>query len=306
MTISELCWLVLFPFDKLLVLQALALHSKILFYPLLKNFSLADYVQQENFTFKVFWIDENYKTYHKKFLNKAPTSCFGQYSYRDPRDNFVKFCFNYSHGEHKQQVQNGYYIAILPANNVFYCETLKDLQHVMASWIDAWHTCGMEGGSLPLLMSRQEMHELIALLKLSPHTGDKFYTRKLMLHEIPQFQPSNFTPSPENIELIFIGLLQNKVRWTNHETDSLRLHGWQRGHNGHCSPMTVPDETAENWPVFQTHCRNSNSHWHLVDCFVFFTSFSLKDFKIGQILHMTRSVFLTLLCEQYSCNCNWL
>ena len=75
----------------------------------------------------------------------------------------------------------------------------------------------MKGGSLPLLRSRQEMHELVALLKLSPHTGDEFYSLKLLsdyyVYENPQLLETIFTPSPENIELIFIGLVKNKVRW---------------------------------------------------------------------------------------------
>ncbi len=133
----------------------------------------------------------------------------------DGRDQKVKYCFKYGQKD-KQQGQNGYYIASLPKNNVFYCQRSVELQPVMASWIEAWQTCGMEGGTLPLLRSRQEMHELIALLKLSPHIGDEHYSLKLQAafySANPEIlQSIIFTPSPENIQFIFIGLAENQVR----------------------------------------------------------------------------------------------
>jgi hypothetical protein len=176
---------------------------------------------------KIYWIHDNYKKYVDKYLNKKPAGC---------KELSQKMCFNYSSWIDKsygsKRYLHNYYISLHDKINSDYSNCMKN--HIKISWNEASKLCRQAGGFLPILRSKEEMNELIALLKLSPYRADNFSS--LSLENMEEIKPSweeikssclylwdiddntcQITPSPEQFEFIFIGLLANGKHKASHE-----------------------------------------------------------------------------------------
>ena len=177
------------------------------------------WVTQSNI--KVFWTQDNY-LFEEHIRNSDPNHCFGPHSEQEltnilaqiyltfskiqTEQNKIfmnKTCFNYS-GVFLGENSN-YYIAIEASGFQLPCFHQRQRQVHYISWNQALDLCESHEGSLPILKSRQELYEFIALLKFSLHK----LSHKMMA----------ITPAPDSFEILFIGLTGNapnevrNVKW---------------------------------------------------------------------------------------------
>ena len=168
----------------------------------------------ESLKLNVLWMKENFKIFERHTRNGEPSLCSTTHFRKEISEilNQAKVtfgkevtqylnlpgnvCYNYS-GASVATHASKYHITILVAGFQSHC--FKTLSHKdLVSWNRASDICRSAGGTLPLFRSRDELCEFTALLKLSPYR----HVEKL----------ETITPSPDSFEIIFIGLINNKVR----------------------------------------------------------------------------------------------
>ncbi len=110
-----------------------------------------------NYTMKVYWIQEIYKQYRNfSLLHKTPQICNQNFTVREKFDH----CINFS-SVMKQYKTQKYYILL----RKFIQRPYKTKINVNTSCIEAFNLCKSAHAYLPVLRSRDETDELLALIK---------------------------------------------------------------------------------------------------------------------------------------------
>ena len=113
-------------------------------------------IKKDNFLFNIYWIHNNYEQYHY-YKTKNPTKC-------NIKINCHQYCQNYSTVNEKYGKENHYFIFIWNRDKRF---TSLYIQQRKITYHKASEFCDSVGGYLPIMRSKDEMHKLISLLKLS-------------------------------------------------------------------------------------------------------------------------------------------
>ena len=106
----------------------------------------------------VYWMYDNYQQCNY-YTMVSPTLCRLKF----PIFWNFDYCLNFSSSSRYTSQQDYYYL--------FFRQHLSNYdtrQNTDISWHEAFLICGILGGSLPILASKNELGDLIALIKLSP------------------------------------------------------------------------------------------------------------------------------------------
>ena len=77
------------------------------------------------------------------------------------------FCLNFSGSVNKLHFNTHYYIAFYFHHEIFKPKHVPWRDRVGKSWFQATELCKSAGGTLPIIRSREELNELINLIKYS-------------------------------------------------------------------------------------------------------------------------------------------
>ena len=106
----------------------------------------------------VYWMYDNYQQYNY-YTMVSPTLCRLKF----PIFWNFDYCLNFSSSSRYTSQHDYYYL--------FFRQNLSNYdthQNTDISWHEVFLICGILGGSLPILASKNELGDLIALIKLSP------------------------------------------------------------------------------------------------------------------------------------------
>lgn len=107
----------------------------------------------------VYWLDKIYNK-HKTYSVNQPSMC--------AKLNYTSYCLNFSFPKYNDsinQLQNSAYYVFY---RQLFIHTTKNMHLILGkSWDEASNLCRSAGGHLPVLRSREELNDLIAVMKLS-------------------------------------------------------------------------------------------------------------------------------------------